>query len=60
MNDTRKVTEKNCRLWCLCYYSNALSRWIFPCRLHPGNLMIMDGPNGPQVGFIDLGMVGKI
>ncbi len=32
---------------------------FFHADLHPGNLMIMDGPNGPQVGFIDLGMVGR-
>jgi ubiquinone biosynthesis protein len=32
---------------------------FFHADLHPGNLLIMDGPNGPQVGFIDLGMVGR-
>ena len=32
---------------------------FFHADLHPGNLMIMDGPTGPQVGFIDLGMVGR-
>ncbi|HQV78769.1 MAG TPA: AarF/UbiB family protein [Chitinophagales bacterium] len=32
---------------------------FFHADLHPGNLMIMDGSNGPQVGFIDLGMVGR-
>lgn len=32
---------------------------FFHADLHPGNLMIMDGPNGPMCGFIDLGMVGR-
>jgi ubiquinone biosynthesis protein len=32
---------------------------FFHADLHPGNLLILDGPNGPQVGFIDLGMVGR-
>jgi ubiquinone biosynthesis protein len=32
---------------------------FFHADLHPGNLLIMDGPEGPQVGFIDLGMVGR-
>ncbi|MDB5227239.1 MAG: ubiquinone biosynthesis protein [Bacteroidota bacterium] len=32
---------------------------FFHADLHPGNLLIVDGPNGPQVGFIDLGMVGR-
>ncbi len=32
---------------------------FFHADLHPGNLLIVDGPNGPEVGFIDLGMVGR-
>ncbi|MCB0507825.1 MAG: AarF/UbiB family protein [Chitinophagales bacterium] len=32
---------------------------FFHADLHPGNLMIMDGSDGPEVGFIDLGMVGR-
>lgn len=32
---------------------------FFHADLHPGNLLILDGPNGPHVGFIDLGMVGR-
>ncbi|MFN8268071.1 MAG: AarF/UbiB family protein [Chitinophagales bacterium] len=32
---------------------------FFHADLHPGNLLIVDGANGPEVGFIDLGMVGR-
>ena len=32
---------------------------FFHADLHPGNLLIVDSPNGPSVGFIDLGMVGR-
>jgi ubiquinone biosynthesis protein len=32
---------------------------FFHADLHPGNLLIMDGPDGPRTGFIDLGMVGR-
>lgn len=32
---------------------------FFHADLHPGNLMIVDGANGPSVAFIDLGMVGR-
>ncbi|QQR98944.1 MAG: AarF/ABC1/UbiB kinase family protein [Sphingobacteriales bacterium] len=32
---------------------------FFHADLHPGNLIILDGENGPKCGFIDLGMVGR-
>jgi ubiquinone biosynthesis protein len=32
---------------------------FFHADLHPGNLILLDGPNGPKCGFIDLGMVGR-
>jgi ubiquinone biosynthesis protein len=33
---------------------------FFHADLHPGNLLVLEGPAGqPQVGFIDLGMVGR-
>jgi len=32
---------------------------FFHADLHPGNLLILPGPNGPRLGFIDLGMVGR-
>lgn len=32
---------------------------FFHADLHPGNLLILDGPEGPRTGFIDLGMVGR-
>lgn len=32
---------------------------FFHADLHPGNLLILDGANGPKCGFIDLGMVGR-
>ncbi|MCB9033779.1 MAG: AarF/ABC1/UbiB kinase family protein [Chitinophagales bacterium] len=32
---------------------------FFHADLHPGNLLIVDGEDGPKCGFIDLGMVGR-
>lgn len=32
---------------------------FFHADLHPGNLLIIDGASGPEVAFIDLGMVGR-
>jgi len=32
---------------------------FFHADLHPGNLLILPGPDGPRLGFIDLGMVGR-
>jgi ubiquinone biosynthesis protein len=32
---------------------------FFHADLHPGNLLILPGPSGPRLGFIDLGMVGR-
>ena len=32
---------------------------FFHADLHPGNLLILPAPEGPKLGFIDLGMVGR-
>jgi len=32
---------------------------FFHADLHPGNLLVLPGPEGPKLGFIDLGMVGR-
>lgn len=32
---------------------------FFHADLHPGNLIILQGEDGPKCGFIDLGMVGR-
>ena len=32
---------------------------FFHADLHPGNLLILPGPSGPRIGFLDLGQVGR-
>ncbi|MEZ5320219.1 MAG: AarF/UbiB family protein [Vicinamibacterales bacterium] len=40
--------------------AQVLVHGFFHADPHPGNLLVLDGPDGPVIGFLDFGIVGRL